>query len=211
MFSEIKLEKYKGVLIDLDNTLYLYDPNHERAIAVFLQTFSEKSGITQQQSKTIYLTARAAVHQQLFGHAASHSRLLYAKTMIELQTGKTDAAFALEMENIYWDTFLSEIELHPDAIQFLDQCLLTNKPVAIVTDLTTNIQLRKFKKLGLHKWIKIMVTSEEAGAEKPSAASFLLALNKMGLTPKEVIMIGDNPKTDQAGAVALGIDWVHPF
>jgi len=211
MFHKVKLEKYKGILIDLDDTLYVYEPNHQRALAAFLKVFSAQYNVRDEQSMETYLLARITVHQQLHGQAASHSRLLYAKTMIEMQTGKTNAAFALQMEKIYWDTFLTEIALHPLAIEFLDSCLMQKIPVAIVTDLTTAIQLRKFEHLGLGKWINLMITSEEAGAEKPAAAPFLMALNKMGLTPQEVIMIGDSAKKDQAGAVALGIDWIHPF
>ena len=47
---------------------------------------------------------------------------------------------------------------------------------AVVSDLTTHIQLRKMDKLRISKYIDFLVTSEEAGSEKPHAVMFLLAL-----------------------------------
>ena len=50
-----------------------------------------------------------------------------------------------------------------------------------------------------------MVTSEEAGAEKPAARIFETALERAGARPEEAVMVGDDPETDIAGAAALGM------
>jgi len=74
-----------------------------------------------------------------------------------------------------------------------------------VTDLTAQIQLQKWQKLGLQRYIDFLVSSEEAGVEKPSPYIFELALDKLQLKAHEVIMIGDNANKDIAGANALQI------
>ena len=50
-----------------------------------------------------------------------------------------------------------------------------------------------------------MVSSEEAGKEKPHSYPFLLSLYKLKLEKEEVLMIGDNFKKDILGAYNIGI------
>ena len=79
---------------------------------------------------------------------------------------------------------------------------------AIVSDLTTHIQLRKLQKLGINNYIDILVTSEEAGSEKPHSIMFLLTLNKLGLKPSDALMVGDNTVANIEGANSVGLDTV---
>lgn len=211
MFIDIELSNYKGVLIDLDDTLYLYDPCHEVAKKAMLDLICQRFGITLEVANSHYTQARARVHKNLKGQAASHSRLLYAKCMVEDIDGRCKAQLILNLEEAYWNAFLSEMIIHPEALSFLDQCNIQNKKLAIVTDLTTQIQLRKFEKLGLSKWINFMVTSEEAGVEKPKARPFQIALDLLELDANEVVMVGDNINKDKLGAEKIGVKWFHPF
>ncbi len=52
-----------------------------------------------------------------------------------------------------------------------------------------------------------MVTSEEAGAEKPDVRLFALCAEKAGCTAEECVFVGDNLKKDVAGAKNAGM---HP-
>ena len=49
-----------------------------------------------------------------------------------------------------------------------------------------------------------LVTSEEVGVEKPGEQGFALALRKMGLSAKGVLMVGDHFEKDVVGASKLG-------
>jgi putative hydrolase of the HAD superfamily len=60
--------------------------------------------------------------------------------------------------------------------------------------------------LGLAELLDCVVTSAEAGAAKPDPAVFLLALERLGLGPEEVVHVGDSPELDVAGAEAAGIE-----
>lgn len=114
----------------------------------------------------------------------------------------------LKLNNTYWDTFLKNMKLYKDVLPLFKELKRRNITIGIVSDLTADIQLRKLHKLGISEHVDILVTSEEAGREKPHPSVFLFALNKLGLLPNEVIVIGDNPKTDMEGANAIGIDTV---
>lgn len=60
--------------------------------------------------------------------------------------------------------------------------------------------------------VDCLVTSEEAGAEKPSHVVYDLCLKKLRLTPEEVCFVGDNLKRDIKGALAAGMKavWFNP-
>ena len=79
---------------------------------------------------------------------------------------------------------------------------------ALVTDLTAHIQLKKMSKLKITNYIDFLITSEEAGGEKPNSKMFLLSLNKLNILPDEAIMVGDNLIADIEGANAVKIDSV---
>ena len=97
------------------------------------------------------------------------------------------------------------MKLEDEADQFLQLCAERNLPVCILSDLTTEIQIRKLEKLGLQKRTQYLVTSEEVGVEKPDRRMFEAALAKLNLAPQDVVMIGDDIKKDISGAEALGI------
>ena len=77
--------------------------------------------------------------------------------------------------------------------------------IAVLTDLTAHIQHRKLKKLGIAQYIDVLVTSEEAGTEKPDLKMFKLVKEKLNMESEELLMIGDSKKKDIEGAEAAGI------
>lgn len=189
------------VLLDFDNTLYDYEPCHAAGRKAAGDTAHELLNFDPASFTTFYEKARAEVKARLGAGAASHNRLLYFKAMLELSGLSSQPLAALQLEQAYWSAYLDTARLHTDVLAFLDDLRIAGIPVAIVTDLTANIQLRKLIVLGLDKLIDCIVTSEESGHDKPHAASFHLAMDRLGLahdTP--TWMIGDSIKLDLAGA-----------
>jgi HAD superfamily hydrolase (TIGR01549 family) len=205
-FDRIDLSGVKGVLLDLDDTLYAYHPCHEAALKSCGEEFLRLEKYkTKEDFVLLYHNARKKVGQELKGLASCHSRLLYFQNMFEQYYGQTEYMLTLKFDQLYWDTFLTHMHLKTDAIAFLETCKEKNIPICLVTDLTAEIQHRKVNKLNISKYIKFMVSSEEAGAEKPAKMIFNKALEKIGLTPVEVIMIGDSVEKDIEGAKLSGI------
>src|SRR6185295_7053155 len=97
----------------------------------------------------------------------------------------------------------------------IDELRYAKIPVALVTDLTAQIQMRKLVYFDLEHAFDAVVTSEEAGADKPDARIFQLALVKLQLADKQprVWMLGESPEKDIDGARnaigALTIQKVH--
>ena len=67
------------------------------------------------------------------------------------------------------------------------------------------IQHRKIKKLGLGEYVDYLVTSEEAGTEKPGRRIFERVMEKMGHGSEELLMVGDSERRDIEGAMDMGI------
>jgi len=59
----------------------------------------------------------------------------------------------------------------------------------------------------LLRWLDVVILSSRAGAAKPSALPFQLALAQLGLAPHQAWHIGDSPE-DESGARAAGLPCV---
>ena len=61
------------------------------------------------------------------------------------------------------------------------------------------------RSLGLGPYLDLVVTSEEAGSDKPHPPIFLMALERAGVDASEAIHVGDQYKIDIVGARGVGI------
>ena len=190
----------EGILIDLDNTLYEYLPAHTAAWERVLQFCAEQLQV--RDFDTLAHQARQQIHVELAGTAASHNRLLYFQRALEL-AGCPSIVVAKDLYDTYWDCFLAQMKLAEGVLEFLQAN--QHKKICILTDLTALIQYRKLIHLQITPYVHEIVSSEEAGAEKPSARIFHLALQKLKLPPERVCMIGDSYAKDVQGALQVGI------
>lgn len=202
-FSEIVLDDVRGVLLDLDGTLYSYQPCHERGVQA---AFEECSfGLDFDEYSASYRHARNDVTVRLSGQGACRSRLLAFQMMAEQQLWPAPYAVARKLDKCYWSAFIHEMSLDAEALHFLQRCRERNIVVCLVTDMTAHVQIDKLKRLRVESFIDQLVTSEEVGAEKPSPRMFEAGLRKLGLNADQVIMIGDDFRKDILGGVASGI------
>lgn len=194
--------KYKALMLDIDNTLYDYNVVHSVAINSVIKLCTNNFNLDESKIISAYEKARHQVHIELSGTAASHNRLLYFQRMCELLK-LNPLQHSMEMYNTYWDSFLEHLLPFAGIYDLLKKY---KNNICLITDLTAHIQYRKIEKLNLEEYCQIIVTSEEAGKEKPHPYIFLLALQKLGLKASEVCMIGDSFKKDICGAASIGID-----
>ena len=189
-----------AVLFDTDNTLYPYEPAHNAAQQALKDKVMKTFSITAKDFDTAFNEARHQIKKRLGHTAASHSRLLYLQRMLEIMGLGSQVLLALDFEQTYWRTFLSNATLFDDVKELLNDFHLLGIPTAIVTDLTAQIQFRKVVYFGLDSYFNFIVTSEEAGFDKPHEAPFIIALDKMQPKGSCIWMIGDNPVNDIRGS-----------
>lgn len=189
-----------AILFDTDNTLYPYDPAHIAAQNAVREKVVKAFSISSDDFDNAFNQARTQVKIRLKQTASSHSRLLYLQRMLEIMGLGSQVLLALDFEQTYWRTFLSNAVLFDDVKELLDDIRLLGIPIAIVTDLTAQIQFRKVVYFGLDRYFDYIVTSEEAGFDKPHEAPFTIALEKMKPKGDCIWMIGDNHVNDIRGA-----------
>ena len=191
------MDRYKGILLDIDNTLYDYENCHTYAMEMCIELMRSKFHVDKSEF----------IDQRLKNTAASHNRLLYFQGVFEILEINS-LNHSLELYNCYWDNFIEKIQPF-EGIQPIFQKY--DGKICFVTDLTAQIQFRKLRKLKLNNTNNFMVTSEEAGVEKPNKEIFHLALKKLNLHIDEVCMIGDNFEKDIIGALNLNMDsiWIN--
>lgn len=202
---EARLQAPLAIIFDTDNTLYSYESPHARASAATEEKAVRLLGADAADVHAAFAQARRDVKRQLGATASSHSRLLYFQRGIELLGRKTQLVLTLDLEQTYWRTFLAHCALFPGVREFLLALRSASIGTAIITDLTSQIQFRKIIYFGLDDCFDYVVTSEEAGADKPDEAPFRLAIEKLAVPAERIWMIGDHPVNDIAGARAFGM------
>lgn len=100
------------------------------------------------------------------------------------------------------DTYLV---LYPHVRPTLVELLRRGCQLAVVSDAPSLQAWQRLHHLGLEHLFRPVVTFDDTGQRKPSPAPFRRALELLGRSPAEVLMVGDWPERDMIGAKALGM------
>ena len=200
-FEKIDLTGIEGVCLDLDNTLYAYEPCHLSAESAVLQDIANHFMLPSMEVEAHWNRAKREVKQVLGATASSHSRLLYLARLIESVKGAAHPELALKWEELYWSVFLDSMQPAPEAKNFISSCQQNDVPIALVTDLTLQIQLRKVIKLGLSDSFRWIISSEEAGFDKPDKRFVEQVLKRTGFKENKHIWVGDSTEKDGGSAL----------
>ncbi|MDX1402147.1 MAG: HAD family hydrolase [Kiloniellales bacterium] len=96
-----------------------------------------------------------------------------------------------------------EIRLYP-GVKDLLLSLRESYRFAIVTDGNAEMQRRKIAALGLSSFVDKVHYAWDLSAPKPDPASFLKAIDKLGVSPANTLVIGDDPHRDIVPARQIG-------
>lgn len=208
-FQQISAVRPKAVFMDLDNTLYSYQPADEAGMTAIYSKLQTMYSLSKKELEDSFLQARREIKEQLGSVASAHSRLLYFQCMLEILGLNTQVYLSLDLEQTYWRAYLRHSQLFDGVKNFLYELRAHNIKSVIITDLTAQIQFRKLIHFNIDGLIDYVVSSEEAGSDKPNKEIFMLALKKVDCKPDEVWMIGDSMEKDIQGAMSLGIIAMH--
>lgn len=197
--------KIKTVIFDIDNTLYSYDENHIYGMKAMEDYCKSAFGITRNEMDQYYKRAGRLVIKRIGSDtAAIHSRLLRTQCMLELM-GQPLFPHARNMYHAYWDTLIRQSQPTKGSVEFIKELKKRNIRIGIGTDMTAYIQYKKLEALGVAPYVDFIVTSEEAGVEKPHPHFFALCVDKAKVSVGECAFIGDSLKKDVVGASDNGL------
>jgi putative hydrolase of the HAD superfamily len=94
---------------------------------------------------------------------------------------------------------------YPGARETLMELKRRGLPLAIVTDAVNGNALARLRKVGLAEFFDHVISFDMTGAKKPAPDAFLLALEKLGTSPSETLLVGDSLRRDIAPAQHLGM------
>ena len=181
------------LILDLDNTFYSYNQSH----SIGLEKSFEYQEIFEsfEEFKISYEKAKLETQDEIPMSPSKHSKLIYFKKML---SNKLSLNEINNIENIYWKEFIKNAKLQKKAIERLKKEKNKDNVYFLFTNQNLNIQLRKISEWGIDIFDAV-ITSEEAGFEKPSEHFFNFvkpSVNKYYENGYKIFALGDSFKND---------------
>lgn len=201
----------RACIFDVDNTLYSYDLAHAPAYRAVSDYAVAAFGVTPERFDELHGEANRALREHTGAAcAAIHNRLIRYQLMLERLA--QPLFHAPKMAELYWNTLLEHARPYPGAAECFSQLKAAGVRVGIGTNMTADYQFAKLERLGLLDAVDFLVSSEEAGAEKPEQRFFDLCARKALCPAGECLFVGDDPQNDVSGALRAGMRaaWLCP-
>ena len=190
----------KAVIFDLDNTLVDFMSMKRQAISAAIQSMIDAglklSPVEAQGRIDAIYKERGIEFQNVF------DQLLYDVFQ------KVDYKILSAGIIAYRRAREAALVPYPHVNMTLVALLKRGIKLAVVSDAPGREAWLRLCYLNFHHLFDHVVTFEDTGERKPSAAPFLRALELLMVRPHETLMVGDWPERDVVGAAKVGITTV---
>lgn len=122
-----------------------------------------------------------------------------------LECAGCDAALAAPMVEAFISSVVESTGPTEGALEVLDRLADAGIPTGIITNGFSFLQKRKARAHGLAGRVRVVMTSEDAGAHKPDARIFRMAAEQIGVDAEDCWHVGDHLDNDIAGATGAGL------
>ena len=197
-------DSVKSVIFDIDNTLYDFAYYNGLALDRLREYAYENFAWTAETFNEKHLAVQHEIYSQLGYNGSCRDRMLRYKKMLE-RSALPLFPHAVKMFELYWSTMLENLQPYDEVFDVLATLNEHKIKIGIGSDMTTYIQFKKLEKMNILRFIDFIVTSEEAGEEKPSPKLFKICLDKAGCSKSECLFIGDDLRKDYEGAKNFGM------
>ena len=194
----------KSVIFDLDNTLYDFSYSNEFALNALREYTKKNFGWTAEEFDEKHLASQHEIYSQLGYNGSCRDRMLRYQKMLE-RSSLSFFPHAVNMYELYWNTLIHSVSPHEGAEEVMKALKNIGIKIGIGSDMIPYIQMLKLERMELLRYVDFMVTSEEAGEEKPSEKFFQMCLNKAGFEKTECLFLGDDFRKDYEGAKNFGM------
>ncbi|MEJ2153473.1 MAG: HAD-IA family hydrolase [Gemmatimonadota bacterium] len=99
----------------------------------------------------------------------------------------------------------ASLVLYPHVTVTLMDLIKLGLDLAVVSDAPRREAWLRLCSLNLHHMFDVVVTFDDTGERKPSAAPFRRVLSELGVESNEALMVGDWPERDVVGAAKANI------
>jgi putative hydrolase of the HAD superfamily len=204
------MKQYKHIFFDLDKTLWDFTTNNKDTFIDLFEQFDLKSkGVDSPEIFQEKYNVHNDILWDLYRKGKVEKSFLrierYRLTLHDFNI--TDNTLADNISSEYIRLSPLKTKLIPDTIETLDY-LFPKYKLHIITNGFNEVQFLKMERCGLKKYFQQVITSEEAGCNKPQKEIFLFAIENASAVISECIMIGDDLEVDVQGAQDAGMDSV---
>jgi putative hydrolase of the HAD superfamily len=199
----------KAVFFDLYNTLVRYDPPREETLsAVLIRSGISRSARELRRPMVAgdeYFYAEGS-HKGMSQRTEEEKQALWAKyqvivlkeALIEPKPELIKAILADMQKTKY------ELVLYDDVLPAFTSLQAQGMALGLISNIDKDVT-PLMDKLGITHWLKVIMTSQEAGVSKPHPGIFHEAVKRAGVANHEVLFVGDQYQIDVMGARGAGL------
>jgi HAD superfamily hydrolase (TIGR01549 family) len=188
------LLKYRGLLTDLDNTLYDFAALQECACDAVIRAIGTGS-------------REDLICALLFSLHGVESFEAIRDYLVSLNI--TDEEAAMSAFTTYNEAKVRSLKPYPGVIDVLHQLHAAGVRIGAVSNAISTHARTRLAGIGTGELIPILITPDICGCKKPDPEMFQRAALEIGIPLSQICVLGDNLVNDIAPAQALGIYSVH--
>lgn len=191
---------YDWILFDADNTLWDFSAAEAHALE---RTLLERDLPWSAEVLGTYRLINRAVWDDYEAGRLPKEQLRALRFQRLLEHYRHDHP-AEELSLSYGAYLAASHHMLPGAREVLDHCRGRYR-LGLVTNGLSEVQRPRLANTGIGGYFEFILVSDEVGVAKPAAGFFALAQERMGDPERgRVLVVGDNPNADVAGARAFG-------
>ncbi len=194
---------YEIILMDLDNTILDFESAEKSGIKKII----DSTGLTYHNDMLYaYQKINSTLWQELELGLRSKESVLHSRFESFFSSYGINVD-GKEIENLYRLHLNTSYELVPHAVETLSALKQAGKKIYSASNGVFETQMSRLEKSGIMHFFDGHFISDIAGFEKPSPYFFDYCTSHIKDTPlKNMLMVGDSPTSDIAGALGYGID-----
>jgi putative hydrolase of the HAD superfamily len=201
-----KLNMIKAIFFDWFNTLACYDPPREELHSqvfhefnIHIEPLKLLPGILIADKYYFAEVSRLPMVKRNTEEQAKVN-MRYAEITLNKAGVQVDQEMLLQIIKKWPQVFnKTRFVLFDDVLTVMEALKKQGFILGLITNASKNA-VSAHRELGLEPYLNHIVTSEEAGTDKPDPVIFLLALEKAGVSATEAIHVGDQYDVDIVGA-----------
>lgn len=190
----------KAVFFDIDDTLYDTSGFAKLARKAALRAMID-AGLPL-TDKDAYLLLREIIKEKGSNYN-KHFNILTKRVL-----GEENPLLIARGMITYHNVKFALLRLFPDTMSTLIYLKKNNYQLGVISNGLTIKQWEKLIRLDLYHFFEDVITSEEAGSEKPDIEIFQMALNRMGCQAEKSVMVGNKFSEDIMGAINAGMSTI---
>ena len=189
--------KVKAIIFDLDNTLIDFTRMKKEATEAAIEAMID-AGLKIEKKKALRMINR------LYEKYGIEYQKVFDKLLWKI-VGKVDKKILAAGVVAYRRVKEGYVEPYPNVIPTLIELIRRGYKLGIISDAPAFQAWSRLAGMKLMHFFDFVIAFEETKRRKPNQLPFKLAVKKLKLKPNEIMMVGDDPRRDIAGAKKIGM------